>query len=69
MSAPDVFLSYAREDATAARHIAQIMRATGVEVWIDQNKLVGGDAWDSRLRRAVWGSEFWVLGLEGNSNE
>ena len=30
-----VFLSYAREDACAARRIAEAMRAFGVEGWFD----------------------------------
>jgi hypothetical protein len=37
-----VFLSYAREDAEAARRIADALRAFGVEVWFDQAELRGG---------------------------
>jgi hypothetical protein len=32
-----VFLSYAREDADAARRIADALRAFGIEVWFDQS--------------------------------
>jgi hypothetical protein len=32
-----VFLSYAREDATAARRLAEALRAFGLEVWLDQS--------------------------------
>ncbi len=48
-----VFLSYAREDADAARHIADALRATGIEVWFDENELRGGDAWDQQIRRQI----------------
>src|SRR4051812_29481395 len=48
-----VFLSYAREDSEAARRIADALRAFGVEVWFDQNELVGGDAWDAKIRRQI----------------
>ena len=48
-----VFLSYAREDAAAARRIAEAMRGWGVEVWFDQSELRGGDAWDSRIKRQI----------------
>ena len=41
-----VFLSYASQDAEAARRIAEALRAAGVEVWFDQAELRGGDAWD-----------------------
>lgn len=46
-----VFLSYASQDADAARRIAQALRAEGVEVWFDENALAGGDAWDASIRR------------------
>ena len=29
------------------------MRAAGVEVWFDQNELVGGDAWDAKIRKQI----------------
>lgn len=37
-----VFLSYASQDAEAAKRIADSLRAEGVEVWFDLNELVGG---------------------------
>ncbi|MBI4626223.1 MAG: toll/interleukin-1 receptor domain-containing protein [Verrucomicrobia bacterium] len=48
-----VFLSYAREDSDAARRIADALRAFGVETWIDQSELRGGDAWDQNIRRQI----------------
>ncbi|MBI4625970.1 MAG: TIR domain-containing protein [Verrucomicrobia bacterium] len=45
-----VFLSYASEDAESAKKICEALRAAGVEVWFDQNELVGGDAWDAKIR-------------------
>ncbi len=48
-----VFLSYAREDAESARHIADALRAFGVEVWFDQNELRGGDSWDTKIRTQI----------------
>ncbi len=48
-----VFLSYAREDAEAARHIADALRAFGVEVWFDMSELRGGDVWDQKIRRQI----------------
>ena len=41
-----VFLSYASQDAEAARRICNALRAAGIEVWFDQSELRGGDAWD-----------------------
>jgi TolB-like protein/Flp pilus assembly protein TadD len=48
-----VFLSYASQDADAARHIADALRAAGIEVWFDQSELRGGDAWDQKIRRQI----------------
>lgn len=52
-SSKAVFLSYAREDADAARHIADALRAFGVEVWFDMSELRGGDVWDQKIRRQI----------------
>lgn len=48
-----VFVSYASQDAEATRHIAEALRAVGVEVWFDKDELVGGDAWDAKIRGQV----------------
>ncbi len=48
-----VFLSYASQDAEAAKRICDALRAAGVEVWFDQSELVGGDAWDQKIRRQI----------------
>ena len=48
-----VFLSYASQDAEAAKRICDALRAAGVEVWFDQNELVGGDAWDQKIRKQI----------------
>jgi hypothetical protein len=57
MSANDqskaVFLSYASQDADAARRIAETLRAADVEVWFDQSELVGGDQWDAKIRGQI----------------
>ena len=33
--------------------IAESLRAAGVEVWFDRDELVGGDAWDAKIRRQI----------------
>jgi TolB-like protein len=48
-----VFLSYASQDADAARRICEALRAAGLEVWFDQSELRGGDAWDQKIRREL----------------
>lgn len=48
-----VFLSYASDDAVAACALCEGLRAAGFEVWLDQNELRGGDAWDHRIREQI----------------
>src|SRR4051812_34630789 len=48
-----VFLSYASQDAEAAKRICESLRSVGVEVWFDQSELVGGDAWDHKIRSQI----------------
>jgi TolB-like protein len=48
-----VFLSYAREDSEAARRIADALRAFGLEVWLDQSELRGGDSWDAKIKTQI----------------
>jgi TolB-like protein len=46
-------LSYASQDAAAARRVCEALRAGGIEVWFDQSELRGGDAWDQKIRRQI----------------
>jgi TolB-like protein/Tfp pilus assembly protein PilF len=48
-----VFLSYASQDAEAAQKIAEALRAGGIEVFLDQSELRGGDAWDKKIRHEI----------------
>jgi TolB-like protein/tetratricopeptide (TPR) repeat protein len=48
-----VFLSYASQDAEAARKICEALRASGIEVFFDQSELRGGDAWDQKIRHEI----------------
>jgi TolB-like protein/Tfp pilus assembly protein PilF len=48
-----VFLSYASQDAEAAQKIAEALHAGGIEVFLDQSELRGGDAWDQKIRKQI----------------
>jgi len=48
-----VFLSYASQDAEAAQKICEALRAGGIEVFLDQSELRGGDAWDQKIRKRI----------------
>jgi TolB-like protein len=48
-----VFISYASQDAEAARRICEALRAAGIEVWFDQSELRGGDVWDRQIKKQL----------------
>ena len=69
MSAPTkaIFLSYASQDAEAARRICDALRAVGLEVWFDQSALRGGDAWDASIRRQIKECALFVPVISANT--
>jgi hypothetical protein len=52
-SSKAIFVSYASQDAEAARRIADALQQGGIEVWFDQSQLRGGEAWDASIRRQI----------------
>jgi TolB-like protein/Tfp pilus assembly protein PilF len=62
-----VFLSYASQDAQAAQRICATLRSAGVEVWLDQSELRGGDSWDRQIRRQIRECALFVPIISANS--
>lgn len=62
-----VFLSYASQDAEAAKRICDALRAAGIEVWFDQSELVGGDAWDAKIRGQISSCALFVPVISANT--
>src|ERR1700689_3090120 len=62
-----VFLSYASQDAEAARRICEALRAGGVEVWFDQSELRGGDAWDHRIREQIHDCRLFIAVISAHT--
>lgn len=50
---PSIFLSYASADRPAARTLRDALAAAGLEVWLDEEDLTGGDAWDAKIRQQI----------------
>ena len=62
-----VFLSYASQDAEAARRICEALRSAGVEVWYDQSELRGGDVWDQKIRHQIRDCALFIPIISTNS--
>lgn len=64
-----VFLSYASQDAEAAKRICEALRAGGIEVWFDQSELRGGDAWDRQIRKRIHDCALFVPIISQQTHE
>jgi len=62
-----VFLSYASEDADAAQRICATLRSAGIEVWLDQSELRGGEAWDAAIKRQITSCALFVPVISANT--
>jgi TolB-like protein len=62
-----VFVSYASQDAAAALRIAGALRTAGIEVWLDQSELRGGDAWDRQIRNLIRECRLFVAVISANT--
>ena len=63
-----VFLSYASEDAPSARRLCEDLRAAGIEVWLDQSALRGGDAWDAAIQKQIRECALFVPLISASTN-
>jgi TolB-like protein len=63
-----VFLSYASEDAAAAERICTSLRAAGIEVWLDQSELRGGEAWDRKIRKEIHDCALFIPVISANAH-
>jgi len=62
-----VFLSYASQDAEAAKRICEALRRAGIEVWFDQSELVGGDQWDAKIRGKISSCALFIPVISANT--
>jgi TolB-like protein/Tfp pilus assembly protein PilF len=67
-SAKAAFLSYTSQDADAARRICETLQSAGLEVWLDQSELRGGDAWDSAIRKQIKACTLFMPVISANTS-
>jgi hypothetical protein len=53
MGEPKYFFSYSRKDTEFVLKVAKELRAVGVDLWLDQLDIVGGDRWDRAIEEAL----------------
>jgi TolB-like protein/Tfp pilus assembly protein PilF len=62
-----VFLSYASQDVEPAQKICEALRAAGIEVFLDQSELRGGDVWDQKIRREIHDCALFIPVISANT--
>jgi hypothetical protein len=59
--APTVFICHASENKEIAMDISGKLRAGGLNPWIDQEGIRGGDKWDNLLEKTIENSDYFVV--------
>jgi hypothetical protein len=62
-----IFISYSRQDKTIADYIAAELRVREADVFIDYQKLVGGENFIGRLGREIEACDYLLLLLSPRS--
>lgn len=55
-----VFISYVRDDSALVDELAKTLKANGVEVWLDKEKIKPGYRWKAAIRQAIEEGEFFI---------
>lgn len=64
-----VFISYSRDDLTAATELARGLLAAQVPVWMDKGRLAAGENYDRRLEHAVKNDASFFISLISKATE
>lgn len=56
-----VFICHATENSAQAREVFEALSAAGLEPWLDQENLRGGDRWDSLIEATIQEVDFVVV--------
>ncbi len=57
---PDVFLSYAADDAHFAEKLAESLKEDGISVWLDKAEIKAGDNWVTAISNAVQNTSVFI---------
>lgn len=63
----DVFISYSRKDIAYARLLQNSLRESGVETWIDWDRIPIGEKWWSEITAAIESANVFLFIISGNS--
>jgi hypothetical protein len=65
-----VFMSYSRKDQEVMQRIAKFLRNQGIEVWVDNEKLIPGTTiWEEKIEKAIKGAAAIVVVMSPHSKK
>ena len=56
----DIFISYSRADKRRVDKLASRLKKCGLSLWIDRERVVPGEEWDSAIPTAISESKVFV---------
>jgi hypothetical protein len=63
-----IFISYAREDAAAARRLGDFLKdEAGIDIWLDTSASQSGKEWDLKIRRNIRDCSYFVPLISRNA--
>jgi TolB-like protein len=57
----DIFISYSRKDSEQALQLAERLRASGIDVWIDQRGIEAATSWSKEIVHAIDGCKAFIV--------
>ena len=63
---PHVFVSYVREDYGSVHRLTELLKAAGIDVWLDRERISPGENWRDAIRRAVENGAFFIACFSTN---
>jgi TolB-like protein len=63
----DIFISYSRKDSEQALSLAERLRASGMDVWIDQHGIEAATSWSKEIVDAIESSKAFIILLSRSS--
>jgi len=64
---PDVFISYSSHDRLQALSLAEKLRASGYDAWIDQHHIHGANRWGKEIVQAITSSQLVAVLISSSS--
>jgi hypothetical protein len=66
---PLVFLCHASEDKPAVRPYRDLLRAAGLDTWLDEDDILAGQSWDQAIREAIRRSRAVLIFISRHSTK